>query len=175
MGFNDWIRFEPAPMALDQRVQEIDQEAKSILAEEIQTRVRGRVDPGIDLKSARRAQKIRVRAANGEIIIDEEDQDAVLRGGMAPQRDISETRAGGVADLFTMSSGVPESVRAPDGSNKLVFRSISAEQLFAQQGQDEQNRVVQETVTETVRMGIVDAVEKATSEAEKRYPEDKLK
>lgn len=175
MGFNDWINFEPAPMALDQRLEEIDTEAKTTLAAEIQNRVRGRVDPGIDLKSAQKAQKIRVREAGGSIVIDEEDQDAVLRGGLAPQRDISEARAGGMADLFTMSSGVPEASRAPDGSNRLVFRSVASEDLFAHQEQDEQNRVIEETVTETIRMGIVEAVEKATSEVERRYPEDKLK
>jgi hypothetical protein len=176
MGFNDWIKFDSAPMALDHRLSEIDEEAKTGLAAEIQTRVRGRIDPGIDLKSARRAQKVRVKAEGGNIVIDEMDQDAVLRQqGNQPQRDISEARAGGVADLFTMSSGVPEAVRAPDGSNRMVFRSVHAEQLFGQQEQDEQNRVVEQTVTETVRAGIVNAFEKATGEVERRYPEDKLK
>lgn len=175
MGFNDWIHVDSSPMALDQRSTEIDQEAKTTLANQIQSRVRGRVDPGIDLKSARRAQKIRVQAKDGSIVIDEEDQSAVLSGGTAPQRDISETRAGGIADLFSMSSGVPEVTRAPDGSNRMVFREIAAEQLFAQQGQDEQNRVVEETVTETVRMGIVGAFDDATKKVEQRYPEDKIK
>lgn len=174
MGFNDSIYIDPAPMALDQRSEEIDQEAKSSLANQIQSRVRGRVDPGIDLKSARRAQKIRVKENDGNIIIDEEDQSSVLNGGAAPQRDISETRAGGIADLFSMSSGVPEIARAPDGSNRMVFREIAAEQLFAQQGQDEQDRVVEETVTETVRMGIVSAFDDATKKVEQRYPEDKI-
>lgn len=175
MGFNDWINIESSPMALDNRLSEIDEEAKNVLAGEIQTRVRGRVDPGIDLKSARRAQKIRAQASGGQIIIDEEDQAAVLRGGSAPQRDISEARAGGMADLFTMSSGVPDMARAQDGSNQMVFRTIAAKDLFAKQEQDEQNRVVQNTVTDTIRSGIVDAFDEATKKIEQRYPEDKLR
>lgn len=172
MGFNDWIRITPAPMALDARLDEIDNEAKSSLARDIQTRLRGRIDPGIDLSSARRAQTVRVTAKGGSLVIDEQDQGSVLRGGM-PQRDISKVSASGIADLFTMSSGVPEVERDPDGSNRLVFRTISADRLFAEQEQGEQNRVVQETVTETLRMGIVDSYETAVSEVERRYPEDR--
>jgi hypothetical protein len=175
MGFNDWIRIDPAPMALDARLSEIDTEAKEKLASEIQTRIRGRVDPGIDLKSARRAQRVRAMEKGGSIVIDEHDQDAVLRGGMAPQRDISQARAGSVADLFTMGTGVPQVEEAPDGTRRMVFRTIDENQLFAAQEQKEQDRAVQETVTETLRMGIVDAVEEAAAAVERRYPEDKFK
>ena len=175
MGFNDWIQIEPAPMALDARLTEIDKEAKEKLASEIQARVRGRVDPGIDLKDARRAQRIRVVENGGSIVIDEHDQDAVLRGGMAPQQDISQASAGGVASLFTMGTGVPEVDRAPDGTRRLAFRTVNESELFAAQEQKEQDRSVQETVTETLRMGIVDAVEDAVATVERRYPEDKFK
>jgi len=157
------------------RLSEVDEDAKNRLAEMVQQRLRGKIDPGIDLKSAKRSQGVRVTAKGSRLVIDEKDQAAVLRGGMQPQRDISESRAGGMADLFTMSSGVPQAVRNPDGTTTLAFRSVAAEDLFNIQKQNEQNRMVEETVTETLRMGIVDAFEDAATEVDRRHPEDKLK
>jgi len=52
---------------------------------------------------------------------------------------------------------------------------VAAEDLFNIQKQNEQNRMVEETVTETLRMGIVDAFEDAATEVDRRHPEDKLK
>jgi hypothetical protein len=56
----------------------------------------------------------------------------------------------------------------------MVFRTIDASKMFGQQEQDEQDRVVEQTVTETVRAGIVDSYEEATHLVEQRYPEDKF-
>ena len=175
MGFNDWIRIDPAPMALDARLNDIDEEAKADLAAQIQTNLRGRIDPGIDLKSARRAQAVRATAKGGQIIIDEHDQDSVLRGGMEPQRDISQAQAGGAADLFTMSSGVPQIETRADGTRRMVFRTIAAKDVFAQQAKKEQDRTVENTVTETVRNGVVDAFQDAAKNLDRQHPEEKIK
>lgn len=175
MGFNDWIRIDPAPMALDARLNDIDEEAKADLAAQIQTRLRGRIDPGIDLKSARRAQSVRATAKGGQIIIDEHDQASVLRGGMEPQRDISQVKAGGAADLFQMSSGIPQIELGHDGARRMVFRTIAAEDVFAKQEQKEQERTVEQTVTETVRDELVNSFQDAAKNLERQHPEDKIK
>lgn len=174
MGFGDLIYITPAPMAIDRRQAEVEELAKIELAGDIQTRLRGRIDPGIDLMSARRAQSVRVAARGGSIVIDENDQAAVLRGGARPQQPRVRPQAEGIEDLFTASSGVPAATRGPDGSTRLVFRTISAGALFGQQRQVEQDGMVEATVTEALHAGIVDAFENATSEVERRYPEDKI-
>lgn len=174
MGFSDMIYIDPAPSALDRHAEEVEQRAKAKLAAGIQARLRANVNPGIDLSSARRAQSIRVAERGGSIVIDESDQAAVLSGGAPRRQSRVQPQAEGIESLFKPSSGVPVAKREPDGSTRLVFRTISAGQLFGQQRQFEQDRMVEATVTETLRMGLVDAFEAAGSEIESMYPEDEV-
>lgn len=170
MGLNDWIYVTPVAAGAETRSDEIDQLAKTKLSEAIQSKVRARVDPGIDLRSAGRAQAVRSYASDGRIVIDEQDQGEVLTGSTKEPTPPGTAEADSVEDLYSMSSGIPEVIADPDGTSRISFRTIRASALFGEK-QIEQDESVQGIVTETLQMGIVDAVEEATADVLRRFPE----
>ena len=170
MDINNWITFEPDPRA-SEKSEEIDAIAQTKLAKSIQERLRSQVDPGIDLKSARRAQAIRVTASGGELVIDEDDQAKLFAGGVADEENDAEPPAGNLEDLFRPGSGVPESVTQPDGSTKLVFRSIKAADLFGQQIQADRTEMVEHVLSDVLRNNSLEAIEDSMREVDQLYPE----
>mgnify|MGYP000688443241 CR=1 FL=1 len=165
MNISSWISFEPG--SGDEKSEEIDSLAKSRLAAQIQTRLRNQVDPGIDLQSARRAQSIQAREADGQIVISEDDQAKLFSGGQEQGEDDSEPPAGNLDDLFKPGSGVPESVSNPDGSTQLVFRSIKAADVFGEQTKLRRSEATEHAISDALRNGVVDAIENATDEVER--------
>jgi hypothetical protein len=174
MDINNWITFVPAHGAAE-KAEEIESVAKQRLSKDLQSRLRNNIDPGIDLKSARRAQSIRVQASGGRLVIDEDDQAKLFSGGEPEKGSDSEPLAPNLEDLFKPGSGVPESVTQPDGSSKLVFRSILADDLFGQQIKNERTSMVEKTITDVLRTNTVDAIEDAMQEVDRLYPELKGK
>ena len=170
MNISKWITFEVDARG-GEKSDEVESFAQSKLAKDVQTRLRNQADPGIDLKSARRAQAIRARAEGGQIIIDEEDQAEIIHGKKEQEESDSEPPASNLDDLFRPGSGVPEAVNQPDGTTKLVFRSIRAEDLFSQQIKGRRSEMVEQTVSNTLRTGTVEAIEEGFREMERLYPE----
>jgi hypothetical protein len=155
VGFNDWIQFEPAQMAALDNEGEVEQVAMDTLAKELQMRLRTTIDPGINLRSAVRAQSIRVSAEGDRLVIDQEDQADILG-------DASEEKAGGdndvtnVEQLFEMGSGVPTIV-----NGRLTYRTVTAEALFGDQKKLDQERVVEQAAADVIRNRTVDAFDEA--------------
>jgi hypothetical protein len=172
MDITRFITFEPGDKALG-RDEEVEQIAQGHLAKEVQQRLRNQSDPGIDLKSARRAQAIRVRAEGGQIVVDEDDQGKVLSVGGEPEKEESTQSAANLDDLFRPGSGVPEAVTRPDGSIQLVFRSIKASDLFNQQIEGRRDEMVERAISDVLRTGTVDAIEEAQDEIGRLYSDVK--
>ena len=170
MRISNWITFETNEKGSD-RTEEMDSIAQRDLAKEIQTRLRSQADPGIDLKSARKAQSIRVRAEGGQIIVDEDDQGKILTGGQEQDENDAEPPASNLEDLFRPGSGVPEMVSRPDGSTQLVFRSIKAADLFGQQIESRKTEMVERTVSDVFRTRLVESFDEASNELGRLYPE----
>lgn len=164
MGFNDWIYIEPAPMNGVDRFEDVDAEAKRTLASAIEQRIKTRVDPGVDLNAAQRAQSITARQEDGQIVIDEDDRAGVLRGSPSVSKPSSRTD---LDDLFQMSSGVPTVGQDAAGNRKLIFRAVDESKLF-NLGTSEQDETVEVAVTDALRMGIVDAFEGAVTTVNRR-------
>lgn len=172
MGFNDWIYVEPVPMAHEGREEEIDLLMKERLATDIQRNLRGRVDPGVDLKSALQAQSVRVRSSGGQIIIDEHDQAAVLTGGQSniPGAPASQ----GIESLFKLGTGIPTIETGAGGERRLAFRTVDAKKMFTEMAEAGRDTMVEGTVEESLRMNMVDAFEESFDTVRRRYPsEDK--
>jgi hypothetical protein len=164
----DWIAITPARMAIDSRADEVDALAKERLAEQVQTQLRGVIDPGIDRKRARRAQAVRSNADGGRIVIREEDQGQVLNG-------VEVTPAGpsGIERLFEPSSGIPTIDRDTNGNTRAVFRSVEAGELFGQSKQETQDSAIRRTVTNAIGTNLVDVFTDVIDEVERRHPESK--
>ena len=157
MGFNDWIQFDPAPMAALENEEEVSELAMGTLAKEVQQRLRSTLDPGINLQSAVRAQSVRVTAEGDQLVIDQEDQADVLGGApKEAEEEGSDLEVTNVEQLFEMGSGVPKVV-----NGKLTYRTVSTETLFGDQKRQEQERVVEQTTVDVLRTGLVDAYEDA--------------
>lgn len=159
MGFNDWINITPASMVADSKRVEIDKATRADLAEQIQTRVRSNIDPGVDLRGTKKVHAVRAKEDAGRIVISDE-------GGK--NEAAKEDGEGGIEDLFNMGSGVPEFI-----GGRMVFRTIKDDKLWTRKSQDEQDQSVRHTVEDTLRMGIVDANTKAVKDVENRYPQEK--
>ena len=170
MDINNWITFEANEKGASDS-EELEGLVQERLAKQIQSRLRNQVDPGIDLKSARRAQSIRAQANGGSIVIDEDDQGKVLTGSRDDEESEAEPPATNLDDLFKPGSGVPEAVTRPDGSTQLVFRSIKASDLFSQQAAARQTETVAETISDVLRTQTVEAFDEAFDEIGRRHPE----
>lgn len=168
-GFNDWIYFAPKPQASVDRWDEVDAAAREKLARDLQTRLRGRLDPGIGAAAAQRAQAVRVQSEGDRLVIDQADQGDVLGASSEMVAAVGE-EVKSVDQLFELGSGVPSAVQGPGGETKMVFRTVSLETLFGEQKQDEQDLVVEQTTTDVLRGGIVDAYEEAMNDVARRHP-----
>lgn len=170
VGFNDWIRIDPAQMTALDRFDEVDAIARENLAKELQTRLRTTIDPGISLRAAQRAQAVRVASEGNRLVIDSEDQAEVLGASSETVEEPSDPNiVTNVDQLFELSSGVPSIV---DG--KLVYRMISPSALLGKQQQEnERDRIIEQTTTETLRINIADAFDDATRDVRNRNPGDR--
>ena len=163
-----FITFEQGSKAHD-RVEEIDDLAQTSLAKEIQQRLRQQVDPGIDLKSARRAQAIRVRAQGGQIIVDEDDHGKVLSHSAEREKEEADQQSSNLDDLFQPGSGIPEAVSQEDGTTRLVFRSIKASDLFGQLIDSRRDERVERTISDVIQSKTLEAIEEAHREIGRLY------
>lgn len=164
-GFNDWILVEPTPMASEKRWDEVDRRVRERLSQRAEPELKARIDPGVDLASAQRAQAVRVRESEGRIVIDEHDHASVLRGSTTKT-----LRRGskGIMGLFTMGDGVPDIVERADGSRSPVYRTINEGELFGTTTSDDE--LVERTMSETIQRDFVDAFEGAVRDVNLRYP-----
>ena len=171
-NFGDMIQIVPAEDVRIKYRDEVTELARERLARDVQQRLRGRVDFGVGVNAARRAQAIRVTAKGNRLVIDESDQGAVLGAAGDQVAETDPTLANNVDDLFEPSSGVPRMHTGADGKPRMVFRTITADQIFAGQEQKETDATVEQTVTETVRAGIVDAYDDALQQVARKHPEE---
>jgi hypothetical protein len=162
MDISRFITFEPKSDDFD----DVDELAQQKLAESLQFKLRTHVDPGIDLRAARRAQTIRTRAENGAIIIDEDDSIKLFSGGMSLQED-RKTQAVNVDDLFRPSSGIPEIQETQSGS-QMIFRSISLQTMFGQQFDSSQDEAVERLISNTLRNEAIPAIQEAIAESKRK-------
>jgi hypothetical protein len=169
-GFNDWIYFEPAATSTVEYFDEVDKVAKEDLARQIQTKLRGRIDRGTTRKEAQRAQSIQAKESDGDIVIDEKDQAEVLGEDAAPIPEPEAKEEQGIDDLFSPGTGVPSVVTGRDGSQQAAFRVIEEKDLFGG-SQRALDQTVEQTVTDVVQIGMLDAFEDAAKSVELQHPE----
>lgn len=170
-GFNDWIFFSPKGTSPLEHTAEVNDHARQTLARDLQTRLRGRIDPGIGIQGALRAQAVRVSADGDRLVIDQEDQGAVLAASSGMVDNDNGQEATSVEQLFEQGAGIPAATQDASGETKLVFRTITLESLLGNQRQNDQDLMVEQTTTEALRSGIVGAFEDASNEVSRRHPE----
>lgn len=160
IDLNQYINVDQGGSASQARPDEVDEGLREELAKRIEHRVKSRLDPGIDVRDAKRFSAIRAKEQAGRIVISDKDE----------TNPYSEDGEGGVEDLFTMSSGIPTMV---DG--KLEFRTMNSENIFVRRSQETQDQQVRDIVSNTVQTGIVDDYSKAVQDVENMYPHEKTK
>lgn len=170
-GFNDWIFFDAKGTSPLEHAEEVNNHARQTLARDLQTRLRGRIDPGVGLEGALRAQAVRVSADGDRLVIDQEDQAGVLAASSGMVAGDNGEEASSVEQLFELSSGVPSATQDASGETKMVFRTITLDALLGSQRQNDQDLMVEQTTTEALRSGIVGAFEDASEEVARRHPE----
>lgn len=170
--FNSIVNFNLKTSAAFDRSDEVDTIARDRLAGEMQRNIRTRVDPGISRKSATVAEAIKVKPEGNRFVIYSESQAEVLAAASGQVSGRRADAAGGVEDLFKPSSGVPTAETRPDGSTGLVFKTIELSKLFQEQKEQEQQQMIEQAVTGTLRTGIVNAYEEAFREVAQRHPDE---
>lgn len=168
MSFNldSWVNFNLRTSASFDRLEEVEKLTREKLATSIQRNIRTRVDPGIDRKSGVAAEAVKVKSDGNRFIIYAESHAEVL--GVMSKKDTTESQ--GVEDLFKTGSGVPDVQTRADGTTSLTFKKISLNNLFSEQKRSEQRHMNEQSVTETVRSGIVNAYEESFAEVDRRNP-----
>jgi hypothetical protein len=165
MGFNDFISFEPAPMSAFDRLEEVDSLAREKIALRLQEGLRTTIDPGVDLKSAMRAQKIRVTSEEGRLVVHQEDQAAIIGGGDGDHgSDSDPNTVTNFDELFEPSSGVPSI--GPDG--RLIYRTVSPAVMLGEQRAEADQMMADQTVNEILSNNLVDAYDDAFREIGER-------
>lgn len=157
MSWQDWIYVVPEPHPLTHRSDEVEREVMTSLAETLETRLRGRIDHGLDLRSGARAEAVRVVAEGNRLVIDDGDDRGVAADGGKPTLEA----------LFATSGSAP--VALEDG--RVAFRVLDEDQLFgAEPANDE---LVDHVAEEVVREQLVDAVERASQKVALEHPGDR--
>jgi hypothetical protein len=170
-GFNDWISFDPAPVAQVEHFDDVERSAKEDLAKQIQTRLRNTLDRGTSRQGARRAQSVQATVDGEDIVVNEKDQAEVLGENPAElDRGEGGEENTSVDSLFSPGTGVPTIVKARDGSQQAAFRVIKEQDLFGG-SQTALDQTVEQTVTDIVQMGMLEAFEDATRTVESQHPE----
>lgn len=141
------------------------------LADAIRRDIRITVDPGVNRDAAAQAEGVRVKAEDGGFVIFAKSHNDVLR---ATSKQVgggkSGVEAGSVGDLFSQSSGVPETETGANGTTKLIYKSISIENLFREQKEKSRDFAIGQAVTESVRMNIGKAYNEAMDEVDRKNP-----
>ena len=165
MGFNDWIYLVLEPHPLTHRRDEAERAVGADLARVLETRLRGRVDQALDVRSAERAQAVRVRAEGNRLVIDEREDHGVVRA-RAPEARVNRTQ---LDDLYHTSLAAPEVI--DDG--RVAFRTIAEEDLFGSQAW--QDEIVDRTSQDVVMAELVDAFDRASKKVALEHPGDRLR
>ena len=165
MGWNDWIYVVPQPNPLTHRADEVEREVNSELAGSLETRLRGRIDHGVELRAAERAQAIRVAAEGNRLVIDEGEDHGVTP---APARSSGQNRTK-LDDLFHTSMAVPEVL--DDGS--VAFRVIGEDDLLG--AQERQDETVDHAAQEVLNERLVEIFERAVKKVDLEHPADKTR
>lgn len=172
-NLGNWVNFNLKTGGAFERLDEVEKIARDKIAIGMERNLRTRVDPGISMKSANVAETIRVKTDDNRFVIYSESHAAVL-AATSKQMGVgtSDNQATGIEDLFEQSSGVPTAKTRPDGSVGLVFKTISLDNLFREQRENERDQMVEHSVTESMRNGIVDAYDEAFNEVNRRHPSE---
>jgi hypothetical protein len=158
MSWQSWIYVVPEPHPLTHRSEQVEGDVMSTLAQALETRLRGRIDRGIDLRTGARAQAIRVAADGNRMVIDEGADH-----GVAGARGRSST----IEDLFHTSMAAP--LVLEDG--RVALRAIDEDHLFGAQASNDE--LVDHVAEEVVRERLVDAVEQAVRKVALEHPGDR--
>jgi len=169
--FSNWINVSLEASPSINNYKEVETLVDARLAEAIQRDIRTSIDTGISKSSGAEAEGVRVKAEDGGFVIYAKSHDDVLRatskqvGGGA-----SAVEASSVDGLFSQSSGVPETETGPGGTTKLVYKSITIENLFKEQKETAKNFAVEQAVTQSVRMNLGGAYNEAMAEVDRKNP-----
>lgn len=170
----DWFNFDLKKSAPFDKHKEVTKLVEDKLAADIQRSLRTRIDPGLNKKSGASAEAIKVKADDGQIIIETESLGEILQATsqMAHGSKNKELEAGSVQDLFKSSSGVPQMQTGADGKEKLVYRRIQLEKIFTEQKQQAQDDMIKQTVENTVSTNLGRSYDEAFKEVKDRNPEE---
>lgn len=158
MSWQSWIYVVPEAHPLTHRAEEVEREAMSTLAQALETRLRGRVDQGVDLRTGARGQAIRVAAEGNRMVIDERADHGVAG---------AQKSASTLEDLFHTSMAAP--VALEDG--RIAMRAIDEDHLFGSQASSDE--LVDRVAQEVLREELVDAVEQAVRKVALEHPGDR--
>jgi len=165
MSFSDYIQLSLDKSSWETHADEVNDAIHQKMAKVVERNLRGSVDFGIDPRAAHKAQAIRVEAEGNRLVVRAEDQAAVLgRGGAEPEEGIN------MQDLFTMSSGIPSIEVDNVGARRLVYRSISVDQLFEGERKKSRNRSVERTIVESAKSDLGRVINESIDEVERRHP-----
>jgi hypothetical protein len=157
MSWQSWIYVAPESHPLTERSEQVEADVAGRLASALETRLRGRIDQGVQ-HGAARAQAVRVATDGNRLVIDESDDHGVGGAKGAPST---------IEDLFHTSTAAP--VALEDG--RVAMRSIDEAHLFG--GQDANDELVDRVAQEVLREELVDAVEDAVRKVALAHPGDR--
>lgn len=173
-SLSNWFNFDLKKSAPFEKQDEVLELVEKGLAKDVERAVRSRIDPGIDKKSATAAEAIKVKGEGGQLTIYAESHAEVLQATskMVSKSENSDLDAGSLDELFKPSSGVPGMERGADGKEKLVYRRIKLEKVFAEQKEQAQQQTIKQTVENTVSTQIGTRYEEALKEVANKNPEE---
>lgn len=157
MPWQDWIYVVPELHPLTHRGEEVERQVLEELGLTLETRLRGRIDHGVDLRSGTRAQAVRVAAEGNRLVIDEGDDHGIVAGGDQPT----------LESLFSTSKAAPTALE--DG--RVAFRVLDEAELFGAENANDE--LVDRVAEEVVREQLVDAVERAARKVALEHPGDR--
>jgi len=171
-NFNNWINVSVASSPSISEYKDVERLVDEKLATALERDLRLSFDPGIDRSAAAAAEGLRVKAEDGGFVIHAKSSNDVLRATSKQMSagGRSAVAAGGVDDLFSQSSGVPEAQNNPDGTTKLVYKTISTADLFREQKVAYRNFAAKQTIIESFRMNLGNAYNEAMDEVDRKNP-----
>lgn len=146
--FGPFFTVTPKPNVFDNFGDEVMGYALDNIARDLKTRLRSRLDTGVDLNAALRASRLKVQHEAGRITINTGDTG-------------DEGEETTVQDLFQPTMEAPTV-----DSNKLVFRQIRAQEL-----ERKNVEVVREGMKEVMNLHFVDHVAEGVKRVSSKHPE----
>ncbi len=168
----EFVRFYAKPDPFT-RAPELFSKVNRRLAEDLETKLRAHLQPGVDLRAGEQ-RTIRV-AAEGNRLVIEPVNDKVSPESVGLNAETTDRRRGSeeVADLFAAGSGVP-AVRRVSGQDRLVFRQINA-QAAVDISKKQEESLVDAQMRQTLEFEFPRYLEQAVRELANENPEMRMR